>query len=332
MKRRSFILLTGSACMSTLVALPTRMIYAAPLAALPQDYVVKAGDTLLGIALAFDVSVAAIQQLNDLADSSLIRAGQTLKIPNAKTQPDESAMWSLHIVQPGDTLSAIAVRYDVKVVDLTRVNEIADAAAIQVGQKLIIPITGRASPSVVAQLPANAPTPTPELIPLVPVAQPEPAAQPVASEPVPTAIPLPTPASVNSVNVEVENTRSRLLELHNQVRVANGVQPLAYSFVLQASAQGQTDDCAGRGSCSHIGSDGSKSSQRMARAGYAGRITGENWVWARNVDQAFDMWYTQEIADQGPHWKNILSPRYVEVGFGIAPSRGGFYMIANFGG
>jgi uncharacterized protein YkwD len=44
------------------------------------------------------------------------------------------------------------------------------------------------------------------------------------------------------------------------------------------------------------------------------------------------MWYTQEIATQGPHWKNILSPNYAEVGFGVSAWRGGYFFIANFGG
>jgi uncharacterized protein YkwD len=130
---------------------------------------------------------------------------------------------------------------------------------------------------------------------------------------------------------EVETLRAQLLDYYNQQRVASGLQPLAYSFVLQASAQGQADDCAGRGSCSHFGSDGSRSSQRIARAGFAGRITGENWVWARTAARAWQMWYTEEMPD-GPHLKNIMSPRYAEVGFGISRAGGGFYMLANFGG
>ncbi len=130
----------------------------------------------------------------------------------------------------------------------------------------------------------------------------------------------------------IESARARLLELYNQARSANGLPPLAYSFVLQAAAQAHAEDCAARGSGSHFGSDGSRASQRIASAGYAGRITGENWACARSADQAFDMWYTQEIPSQGPHLKNILSPRYTEVGFGIAPARGGYFLIANFGG
>jgi uncharacterized protein YkwD len=134
-------------------------------------------------------------------------------------------------------------------------------------------------------------------------------------------------------DAEIETIRARLLELYNQARIANGAPPLAYSFVLQAAAQAHAEDCAARGTGSHVGSDGSRASQRIARAGYPGRITGENWALARSADQAFEMWFTKEIASQGPHLKNILSPRYREVGFGVARAGNGyFFLIANFGG
>lgn len=45
-----------------------------------------------------------------------------------------------HTVQWGDTLSAIAWKYHVKVADLMAANELANANAIYAGQKLLIPI------------------------------------------------------------------------------------------------------------------------------------------------------------------------------------------------
>jgi len=42
-------------------------------------------------------------------------------------------------VQPGDTLSSIAARYDVTVEDLVKANDIVDPNLIKVGQKLVIP-------------------------------------------------------------------------------------------------------------------------------------------------------------------------------------------------
>ncbi|MCS7056266.1 MAG: LysM peptidoglycan-binding domain-containing protein [Thermoflexales bacterium] len=318
---KCFVLCAALAVLAMSAFGPIRRAHATQPANAPREYVVQPGDTLLGIALAFGVSMASIQALNNLEDPSLIRAGQTLKIPAEQPQPGESALWTLYTVRPGDTLSAIAARFQLKVADLTRANQISEDAIIRVGQKLVIPV-GSAAPAMTPSTPAI------ELIPLVPLATPMPASE--AAQPSPaTVIPDTSPAA----NAEIESVRVRLLELYNQARSANGVPPLAYSFVLQAAAQAHAEDCAARGVGSHIGSDGSRASQRIARAGYAGRVTGENWALARSADQAFEMWYTKEIPSQGPHLKNILSPRYKEVGFGVAPARNGyFFLIANFGG
>lgn len=319
---------------TALVVLPIRPAHAFQPTGPTREYVVQPGDTLLGIALAFGVSMAAIQLHNDLDDPALIRADQKLNIPLTKRHPDENAFWVLHTVRRGETLSEIAARHRVKLADVTRVNNIADASTIRVGQKLVIPVSGTTPPEINAQE-QTAPAEM-ALVPLVPLAPmaaaPAQEASAAASPPLVAEAGAPASGADGTASTEIEAMRARLLELYNQARIANGAPPLAYSFVLQAAAQGHAEDCAARGSGSHIGSDGSKSSQRIARAGYPGRITGENWAWARSAEIAFDMWYTQEIAGQGPHLKNILSPRYREVGFGIAASRGGYYLIANFGG
>ena len=254
------------------------------------EYVVQPGDTLLGIALKLNVSASELQALNGLTNPDMLRVGQVLKLPATASQ----AMAETYVVQAGDTLGAIALRFRVPVDALARANRLADPNTLRVGQRLVIPSSGSAQ---------AAPTPAP------------------------TSAPLPTVGSDAH-----EALRARLLALYNQARAANGLPPLTRSSTLEAAAQAHADDCAARGWCSHIGSDGSRASQRIARAGYAGRFSGENWAWARGADQAFDMWYTQEIPTQGPHWKNILSPNYAEVGFGVSAWRGGYFFIANFGG
>jgi LysM repeat protein len=253
------------------------------LAQAPNTYVVQPGDTLLGIALKLNVPAATLQALNELTNPDMLRVGQVLKLPAPRVA-------STYVVQAGDTLGAIALRFRVSVDDLMRANQLADPNKLRIGQRLVIPSSG-------------------------------------SVEITPTAIPQPTVSS----DVR-EALRARLLALYNRARSANGLPPLTQSSTLEAAAQAHADDCAARGWCSHIGSDGSRASQRIARAGYVGRFSGENWAWAREADQAFDMWYTQEIPTQGPHWKNILSPYYTEVGFGVAAWRGGYFFIANFGG
>ncbi len=327
-----------SLCIALMPAAPAQAATSATLQVAPnRDYVVKAGDTLLAIAMKYGVSMAAIQIANDLADPAMIRAGQSLKIPGEKVHPNENPFWSAYEVKAGDTLDAISKSLGVNVNDLLKVNKLVDASMLQIGQLLIVPVNGAGAaateqaqtmaPNQQAAQPAQQAF---DLIPLDQPVQPAPAQQP-ASAPAPQA-PLAVQISPQASSADVEAMRQNLLAYYNQARVANGRPALAYSTVLQLAAQLHADDCASRNQGSHIGSDGSRASQRIARAGFPGRVTGENWAWARSAEQAFDMWYTQEIATNGLHLQNILSPRYSEVGFGIAANRGGYYLIANFGG
>ena len=93
-----------------------------------QEYVVKRGDTLSGIAHRFDVGLALLRQLNRLKGDR-IHPGQKLKLRPAVE--DEG----IHMVRPGETLSGIAVRYRVPLDDLREINGI-EGSRILVGQKL----------------------------------------------------------------------------------------------------------------------------------------------------------------------------------------------------
>ena len=59
--------------------------------------------------------------------------------PTTTPRPPPTPTATIYAVQPGDTLSAIATRYDVTVDDLVRVNRIVNPDALQVGQDLTIP-------------------------------------------------------------------------------------------------------------------------------------------------------------------------------------------------
>ena len=297
---------------------PRALVYAANQT---QSYVVRPGDTLLAIAVRFDVSVTILQTVNNLGDPDQLQIGQILVIPatvisatGSVTAKRAAATSISHSVQAGDTLSGIALKYDVDTAELIHANTLSDPDHLTIGQIVKVPA---AATSAQTRVPAA----TVELIPLAP------GGQGLAPAPIPTSIPVQVPAAVSD---DVDGMRAEMLALYNQVRAANGLPALAYSVVLQQSAQGHADDCSMRGQGSHTGSDGSLPSQRIARAGYAGRITGENWAWSRSVGQTFDMWFYQELPN-GPHLKNILNARYTEVGFGISASNGGYYFIANFG-
>ncbi len=107
-----------------------------------REYTVQTGDTLSSIAARFNTSMAAIQLLNNLNDSQVVRAGQTLKLPTGQLHPEESPWWFIYIVQPGETLSNIAAKFRVPLPDLLRVNEVANPGLVRAGQRLIIPARG----------------------------------------------------------------------------------------------------------------------------------------------------------------------------------------------
>lgn len=71
-----------------------------------------------------------------------------------------------HVVQPGENLYRISLRYGVSVQDIVTANNIANPNIIYVGQVLIIPVRGTTPPT---QPPTNPTTPVPPTNPTTPV-------------------------------------------------------------------------------------------------------------------------------------------------------------------
>ena len=131
---------------------------AAPPTQADEVYVVQPGDTLFAIALRFGVTVADIAAANNLSNPNLIFVGQRLVIPgvrptvepaivtdqgSADTEPPPTSP-QVYVVQPGDTLFAIATRFGLTVADLALINGIQNPDYIYVGQRLILPSPGLA--------------------------------------------------------------------------------------------------------------------------------------------------------------------------------------------
>jgi LysM repeat protein len=111
-------------------------------------HVVRPGENLFRIALRYGVTVDALAATNNLSNPRLIYVGQRLVISSASSpaKPAAPSPSSVHIVQPGENLFRIALRYGVTVDALTAANGIVNANRIHAGQRLTIP--GRAtSPS-----------------------------------------------------------------------------------------------------------------------------------------------------------------------------------------
>lgn len=113
-------------------------------------YTVVRGDTLSTIAARFNTTVAALAQLNNILNPNLIYAGQVLRVPGAAvpvptqpaplpTQAPEPAHPATHVVQPGENLFRIALRYGLTVDQLAHYNGIYNPNLIFAGQVLRLP-------------------------------------------------------------------------------------------------------------------------------------------------------------------------------------------------
>ncbi|HWK90614.1 MAG TPA: LysM peptidoglycan-binding domain-containing protein [Longimicrobium sp.] len=124
-----------------------------------RTHTVAEGETVWGIARRYEVSADAVREANDLENES-IRPGQTLRIPRAAAASGERGTAAAartpaeragtasqrtstrpreHTVEAGETLWAIARRYETSIDDLRRANGLDADKALQPGQKLVIP-------------------------------------------------------------------------------------------------------------------------------------------------------------------------------------------------
>lgn len=99
------------------------------------EYVVKKGDTLYGIANKYNVSVDNLKSYNNLSADSL-SIGQIIKIPDNKVNSNE------YVVKSGDSLYSISRKYGVSVDELMSVNNLK-STVLSVGQVLKIPNSGK---------------------------------------------------------------------------------------------------------------------------------------------------------------------------------------------
>jgi peptidoglycan DL-endopeptidase LytE len=109
----------------------------APSSSSAKTYTVQSGDYLSKIGAKFDVYVSELKSWNHLK-SDVIYPGQTLIVSSGgTTTTPPPAGSSTYTVQSGDTLSHIAVRYNVSVSDIMSWNGLS-TSTIYVGQKLSI--------------------------------------------------------------------------------------------------------------------------------------------------------------------------------------------------
>ncbi len=102
-------------------------------------HVVRPGETLYGISRQYGVPLDQLAAVNQITNPATLRVGQRLIIPTYRQQTPATNAQRIHIVQPGETLSAIAARYGVSPKAIAEINKLENPSRIYSGQRLIIP-------------------------------------------------------------------------------------------------------------------------------------------------------------------------------------------------
>lgn len=132
----------------------------------PFEYTIKEGDTCWDISANFDVDLAVLLALNNFepgtcpitAEQKILIPSPDQALPTATPLPANIASGTKieYYVQVGDSLGAIAVKFNttIEAIMAIKENNLTDAGALIAGQKLIIPV------NLVTAVPTKAPTAT----------------------------------------------------------------------------------------------------------------------------------------------------------------------------
>jgi LysM repeat protein len=123
-------------------ATPTPTTEATPTQADEFEYTVSTGDTLWGLAIRYGTTVQAIKTRNGLT-SDIIYKGQKLIIPVSGDGGEGEVI--THVVQPGENLFRIALKYGTTVGHIAALNNIVNPNFVYVGQELRI-VKGATTP------------------------------------------------------------------------------------------------------------------------------------------------------------------------------------------
>jgi LysM repeat protein len=119
------------------------------------SYVVQPGDTLTAIAARAGIGVSDLAAANGLDPAGPLLAGRVLVLAStpAPAAPSTATSGGSYVVQPGDTLTAIATRAGTSLNALAAANGIDPTGVLLAGRALVLPQPGATAPAP-AQAPA----------------------------------------------------------------------------------------------------------------------------------------------------------------------------------
>ena len=145
------------------------------------------------------------------------------------------------------------------------------------------------------------------------------------------------PAEVFIVRESPAKVRARVVDLVNEARSHRrrcgseqfpAAAPLSVSQKLNDAAAGHARDMARKKFFEHRGSNGSQPRDRVRRAGYDSRLTGENIALGpESAEEVVAGW----LASPG-HCANIMDARFQQIGVAVSVGRkrGQIYWVQNF--
>jgi LysM repeat protein len=93
------------------------------------------GESLWSIAQKYNVSVKDLRTFNEINENDALNIGQELYIFSTQKEPPKSSKSNIYTVQAGDSFYSIAVKHNMTVKDLMRLNRRINDV-VMIGDKL----------------------------------------------------------------------------------------------------------------------------------------------------------------------------------------------------
>ncbi|MCQ2982173.1 MAG: M23 family metallopeptidase [Treponemataceae bacterium] len=109
-----------------------------------KKHTVQKGETFYSISKKYNVTVQELLEMNNLTDSAVLKAGDTLIVEKpssikANTTSSVTQKTEKYLVAKGDTLYSIARNHETTVAELQKLNSLESGAVLKVGQSILVP-------------------------------------------------------------------------------------------------------------------------------------------------------------------------------------------------